>query len=149
MEKHPLIRTIYLYLFAIVGLVLLVIGTVRFLDMGLKAFIFKQADAPERLMQKFSCQNVFYAPVSLEKLDVNQTSTVFTAEEQTAIKTFLDNYKKCQEEGANINYVTSQRQRDASSNLAMILVGLPLYLYHWRVISKETKKREEEKVASV
>lgn len=143
MEKHPLIRTIYLYLFAIVGLALLVTGCVRFIDMGLKVFIFKQADAPERIMQQFSCQNIFYnLPSSVEKLQANQTSTVFTADEQATIKTFLDNYKKCQEESKNINYVTSQRQKDASNSLAMILVGLPLYLYHWRVISKETKKRE-------
>jgi len=117
-------------------------GCVRFIDMGLKAFIFKQADAPERLLQKFSCQNVFYAPVPIEKLAASQTDSGFSADEQATIKTFLDNYQKCQKEGVNINYVTSQRQKDASSSLAMILVGLPLYLYHWRVISKETKKRE-------
>lgn len=147
MEKHPLVRAIYLYLFTIVGLVLLVSGCVRFIDMGLKAFIFRQADAPERFMQEFSCQNVFYAPVSIEKMTAIQTDNSFSADEQATIKTFLDNYKKCQEEGVNINYVTSQRQRDASSSLAMILVGLPLYLYHWGVISREIKKRELEKVA--
>jgi hypothetical protein len=146
MEKHPLVRTIYLYLFTIVGLALLVVGCVRFMDMGLKAFVFKQADAPERIMQKFSCQNAFYAyPSSVEKLEANQTSTVFTADEQASIKTFLENYKKCQEEGSNINYLTSQRQKDASNSLAMIIVGLPLYLYHWRVIGKEIKRREIEK----
>ena len=147
MTKYPLVRTIYLYLFTIIGLALLVSGCVRFIDMGLKAFVFKQADSYDRLMQKFSCQNVFYAPVPIEKLTTSQADSSFTADEQATIKTFLDNYKKCQEEGAKINYVTSQRQRDASSSLAMILVGLPLYLYHWRVISKEIKKREEEKVA--
>lgn len=143
MEKHPLVRTIYLYLFTIVGLALLVVGCVRFLDMGLKVFIFKQADAPERLMQQFSCQNMYYAPVSPTKLEENQTSGAFTAEEQAAIKSFLENYKKCEEEGVKINYVTSQRQRDASNSLAMILVGLPLYFYHWRTIGREIKKKEE------
>ena len=37
---YPLIRTIYLYLFALLGLALLTIGGVRFVDMGLKAFVF-------------------------------------------------------------------------------------------------------------
>ncbi|MFC1789834.1 hypothetical protein ACFLYY_02580 [Patescibacteria group bacterium] len=133
-------RTIYLYLFTIIGLVLLVIGTVRLIDMGLKAFIFTQAEAPERLMQKFSCQNMFVRVPSIEKLETNQVSSDFTTEEQTMIKAFLEDYKRCQEEGDNIDYLSSQRQRDASSSLAMILVGLPLYLYHWRTIKRETKK---------
>jgi hypothetical protein len=32
------------------------------------------------------------------------------------------------------------RQREISGSLAMILVGLPLYLYHWRMIQKEDKR---------
>lgn len=147
MERHPLVRTIYIYLFALVGLALVVSGTVRFIDMGLKIFVFKQADAPERLMQQYSCQNMYYIPSSIEKLQANQTDSAFTQEEQTAIKDFLANYKKCQEEGNKINYLTSNRQREASSNLAMILVGLPLYLYHWRIIGRETRKKEESSVA--
>jgi hypothetical protein len=145
MEKHPLVRTIYLYLFTIIGLVLLVIGSVRFIDMGLKILVFKQADAPDRLIQQYSCQNMYYGPTSIEKLAANQTDAIFTAEEQATIKAFLENYKKCQEEGAKVDYLTSQRQKDASNSLAMILVGLPLYLYHWRAISREIKKREIEK----
>jgi hypothetical protein len=146
MEKHPLVRTIYLYLFTIVGLALLITGCVRFIDMGLKAFLFKQADAPERLMQQYSCQNMYYGPSSVEKLAANQSDSAFTSEEQAILSAFLENYKKCQEEGLKINYLTSQRQKDASNSLAMIIVGLPLYLYHWRVIGKEIKKREIEKV---
>jgi len=33
------------------------------------------------------------------------------------------------------------RQRDLSNSLAMIVVGLPLYLYHWKTIQRENKKR--------
>lgn len=143
MEKHPLIRTIYLYLFTIVGLALLVIGCVRFLDMGLKMFIFKQADAPEKLQQQFSCQS--YMPMPITKLEAIQDSGELTADEKAALRSFLEDYKRCKEEGAKIDYLASRRQRDASSSLAMILVGLPLYLYHWRIIKVETKKREEEK----
>lgn len=50
-KKHyPLIRTIYLYLFALLGLVLLTIGGVRFVDMGLKAFVFTKAEEEVRLI---------------------------------------------------------------------------------------------------
>lgn len=32
------------------------------------------------------------------------------------------------------------RQRDLSNSLAMIAVGLPLYIYHWKTIQRENKK---------
>ena len=33
-----------------------------------------------------------------------------------------------------------QRQRELSGAIAMIAVGAPLYLYHWKTIQKENKK---------
>ena len=32
---------------------------------------------------------------------------------------------------------SNQRKRQMSNSLAMIVVGLPVYLYHWRTIKKE------------
>ena len=32
---------------------------------------------------------------------------------------------------------TANRQREAAESLAMIIVGLPLYLYHWQMVRKE------------
>jgi len=108
MEKHSLIRTIYLYLFTCLGLVLLTIGGVRFLDMGLKAFIFTKAEQEQRYDAM--------SPSSVEP---------------------------------EVSYVTAKRHRDASLNLSLILIGLPLYLYHWRLIRKETKNKEKEEDKNV
>ena len=104
MGKHSLIRTIYLYLFACLGLVLLTIGSVRFLDMGLKAFVFTKAEQEQRY----------------------DTSPSLSVEPE-------------------VSYVTAKRHRDASLNLSLILIGLPLYIYHWRTIKKETKDKKEDK----
>ena len=46
-----------------------------------------------------------------------------------------------------VNPATSRRHRDASSSLSMILVGLPLYFYHWRIIAKDSKNRKEENLS--
>ena len=32
---------------------------------------------------------------------------------------------------------TNQRKRQLSNSLAMIAIGVPLYLYHWKTIKKE------------
>lgn len=34
---------------------------------------------------------------------------------------------------------TRQKQRELVNSVSMIVVGLPLYLYHWKTIGKETK----------
>lgn len=145
LARHSLVRTIYLYLFTIVGLALIVSGSVRFIDMGLKMFVFTKAEDIDKIQQNYSYP-LCSLPISVEKLQGYQasTSTDLTSEEKTALKTLLDNYINLQQETGKIDYLASQRQREASNNLAMILVGLPLYLYHWRIIRKETKEEKEE-----
>ena len=135
MQKHPLIRTIYLYLFTLLGLTLLIIGTVRFLDMGLKMFVFTKAEEPEKI------QRMYYPslPIPIAKIEQYQESEELTEEEMVTVKNWLADYEKWQEEEGKIDYLTSKRHREVSTSLAMLLVGLPLYLYHWRLIRKETK----------
>lgn len=141
-QQHGLIRTIYLYLFALVGLALLISGTVRFIDMGLKMFVFTQADLPEKVQQRYYYPTI---PLPVEKLEGYQDNENLTAEEKETLKSFLADYKEWQEEVAKIDYLASTRQREASSNLAMILIGLPLYLYHWRTIKRELRQKVENK----
>ena len=45
--KNPIIRTIYLYLFALIGLGMLVIGMSMIINLGLKTWIFTKADMQE------------------------------------------------------------------------------------------------------
>jgi len=141
MSKYPLVRTIYLYLFALVGLTLLVIGTVRFIDMGLKTFIFTKADEEQRLnyvqpsspypIEKF--QNIAQSP---------EMTVTLTESEKITLQIWLVDYENWKKRRDAIDSILSQRQRDASFNLAMIIVGLPLYLFHWRLIKKDAKAKE-------
>jgi len=139
-KQHSLVRTIYLYLFTLIGLMLLTIGGVRFVDMGLKTFIFTKAEEEQSLL--YRQPPLLY---SIEKVEEFQDKESLSEEEKTAIKQWLADYKDWQERSLKINYIDSRRQRDASSNLAMILVGLPLYLYHWGIIKREVRKQEKNK----
>lgn len=139
MGKHSLVRTVYLYLFAVLGLVLLTIGGVRFIDMGLKAVVFTQAEEEQRL---YSMQPPLpYLPVDVDAL---QDEEGLTEKEKASIRQWLAEYEAWQERSSKIDPVTAQRQRDASINLALILVGIPLYLYHWGIIRRELRKQVEE-----
>ena len=99
------IRLLYLYLFSFIGLLIAVIGTVQIVDLGMKVYLFDEADVYEYAKQ---------LPLDDEMQ--------FDVEEQKQI---------AQRE------TKRQRQRQASTALSMILVGLPLYKFHWRLIKKE------------
>ncbi len=137
MTKHSLIRTIYLYLFALLGLVLLTIGGVRFVDMGLKAFVFTKAEEDERLRDKMLPSLVY----PIKRVEEIQDNEELSDEERTTITQWLEDYKEWQKRSSEINYVTVRRHKDASFNLSLILIGLPLYLYHWIIIKKEIKNK--------
>lgn len=103
------IRLIYLYLFSFVGLLTVVIGSVRLVDLGMKVFIFPESDKYE-----------YSVPVMPE----NEKG-------QVDEKIMKENAARDQKRN---------RERDLSNSLAMIVVGLPLYIYHWKTIQKENKK---------
>ena len=108
----PIIRKIYLYLFSLIGLVLVVIGCVQLVNLGLKAYVFTGADH-------------YYAyPMGVPAGSAgSSTAPAAPTEEQVAA------YQNEQ--------TLSGRERAAASALAMIIVGIPLYLYHWRVIRED------------
>ncbi len=105
------IRLLYLYLFSFIGLLIMVIGCIRLVQLGIKVYVFAGADAMP-----------YYAmsPVVMDGKTVSQT------------KEELDAQKKANEEENK-----RQRQREVAESVAMILVGTPLYLYHWLTIKKE------------
>lgn len=139
MEK-PNVRILYLYAFALVGLALVTAGTVRIADLGLKIYVFKKAD------QQQDYRNMPpYPPITVDqKTDDVKYSEKITPEQKTALDNWVNEFKYWNENQKKIDYLASNRQRTASNSLAMILIGLPLYLYHWRIIRKEAKENSNE-----
>ena len=132
-----ILGNLYLYFFSALGLVLVIIGAIRFIDMGLKTFVFTQADQQLRYYYPLPP-----APVSLEKISqLSEEDQGLSEEERQLLKSFLEEYKKMKEKSEKIDPLVAKRQRDASINLSLIIVGLPLYLYHWRTIRRENKKK--------
>ena len=122
MERKELIRTIYLYLFSLVGLVLVVIGCVRLVDLGLKAWIFKKAD-----------QIVIYPEYPRKYIAPGESVKELTPEEEEKYKEEQLEFQTKEKE--------AQRERTAANSLAMIIVGTPLFLYHWRTIQRNKEQK--------
>lgn len=102
------IRTMYLYLFSFVGLLIIVFGSISLLDIGLKTYIFKEADKYEVYVGESKPNGEQYTK---EELETRQNKEL-----------------------------VRQRQRELSNALAMLAVGTPLYLYHWKTLQKDQKK---------
>jgi hypothetical protein len=133
-SRRHLVRTIYLYLVAFLGVLLLTVGGVRFLDMGLKALVFTSAEQEETMHVRQPP-----IPFALERARqvAGGSGDEFTPEERAMAREWLREYEAWRERTATLNPVLARRQRTASSSLAMILIGLPLYLYHWALIRRE------------
>ena len=84
----------------------------------MKVYVFKGADQ--------------YSYYEAKPLTPDGTTKDMTQEEQAA---YEEKQKKQQEEET-----IRSRQREFSGALAMILVGVPLYLYHWKTIKRESSK---------
>jgi hypothetical protein len=134
MASRSWVRTVYLYTMALLGLVLLTIGGVRILDLGLKAFVFTQAEHEERLSMRQPPMPMMLE--RLERIDRGEEPDL-TSQERALVRQWLQEYERWKEQADRVDPITSRRQRTASSALALILIGLPLYGYHWRVIRRE------------
>lgn len=124
MQKYTWIRKVYLYTFALVGLVLIVIGAVRLIGLALKAYIFTKAD-------------IYYQYPAARPIKIAPPEAIGTGE-----KTEFQEPSKEEVEEYDRNQRSSQRQREAAEALAMIIVGAPLYWYHWLVIKRDKKEEK-------
>lgn len=136
MSRYPVIRTIYLYLFSLVGLVLLIVGSVGFINMGLKAFVFTQAD---ELEYHWRMEPPALYLDRMDGVEEIKSTEGLNEEQLERIDEWLIDYDRWQAEQESFDPVIAERHRSAAINLASILVGLPLFLFHWLTIRRENK----------
>jgi len=142
-ENNTWIRTVYLYLFALAGLMITVIGSTMLVNLALKTWIFTEADSnnyyverPPSLMFDQDVQTVEALKNCNENCQLTDIQLKQIDAWLTDYQWWLENSKKDQ-----VDYQKRERQQQASTALSMIIIGLPLYLYHWGVIKNDRKKR--------
>lgn len=86
----------------------MIIGSVQLVNLGLKAWIFTQADVSIRYPQPETIK---------EDAEVKQPS-----EEE------LEAYEEQQ--------LASRREREAAQAIAFVVIGTPLYFYYWSIVRK-------------
>ena len=130
MPQSERIRTVYLYLLSPIGIVMVVIGASGFVSMALKTFVFTQADDERFLYREMPPRPFGAEPVhQLAEGEILFRDSVQARRYQKSLDAWLDRREK-------VDPATAQRHRDAAQNLSLILIGLPVYLYHWRLIRR-------------
>jgi hypothetical protein len=104
MEKVNKIKQTFLWLITVIGLVLTIVGSVQFLNLGLKKYIFTKADYNYcRQMQPIETPVKGTVPTDAEIL------------------------KQCEDQR------DSQKQSEAASATAFMIVGLPIFISFLRL----------------
>ncbi|MFH1620907.1 MAG: hypothetical protein ABIB04_02365 [Patescibacteria group bacterium] len=122
-SKSLLIKTIYFYLVSLISLFMVVFSTSDVVNLCLRTWIFPKAALNE--YREPPC-----AAMITKVPDINET------EEQFQNRIMLCEQGKVDEKEA----LSIRNQRDAVRDISLIVVGLPLFLYHWLTIRREKKE---------
>jgi len=144
--KNPIIRTIYLYLFALVGLGMLTVGAAMIINLVLKTLIFINADRYDNYMSAPAPLYLSKETGSVTDLQICADKCFLTADQKEQISNWLIDYEtwKNSEKNRDSNFYQKQnRERQAATAISLILVGLPLWLFHWGVIKKDNREKGE------
>jgi len=80
---------------------------------------------------------------SVQLVDLGMKNYVFKVSEYTYYSDPVIQEKQIisteEMEKRNQQEQSNQRKRQFSNSLSMILIGIPVYLYHWKTIKKEQK----------
>lgn len=124
--KNNTIRSIYFYAVSITALFMLVFSCVDLVNLGLKTWVFKNAD-PMYSRCIPGSSGSYNVPI-----DKSTDPYVGPTQAQCDIQ------NKQNEEN-----MIRQNQSSAVRDLSMLVIALPLFLFHFRIVQKEWKERKE------
>ena len=120
-SKVALIKNLYLYLVSFVALMMVVFSTADVINIALRTYIFTKADKDFYSYPEAICEPVKALPAAGTTTPPSRCSTS------------EDQQKRADDNRAG------QRQRDLVRDISMILVGVPLFGYHWRLARRKAE----------
>lgn len=128
-SKIEIIKGIYLYLVTFVALMMIIFSTAHLINTALKTWIFTKADM----------RGDYYPMMEMEyakpvKTDITNESMTTSSKEEAIVK--QEEMEQKRKEADELNR-TAQRQRDIVRDISFLLVGIPLFLFHWREIKRK------------
>ena len=140
-KTTKLIRTIYLYLAALISLIFVAVGAGTIVNTTLKAYVFPEAEKGG--FNACNQQPPIYS-VETQSVEKLKNSDAATPDQKTQIEALLNDYKTWQENNAGDICYKRQRETNYVDSFTMLLVALPICLIHWRIIKKDKEEKDKE-----
>ncbi len=121
--KGRIIKSLYFYLVCFVALMMVVFSFADTINIALKTWVFTAADKDTYYMPNVCTAPQPMAPEVKGDLSRAPVMSVEECEKQNKISSE-------QQETSRI----AQKQRDVVRDISMIVVGIPLFLIHWRIL---------------
>jgi hypothetical protein len=140
-DKAKLIRTIYLYLAALISLIFVAVGVGRIFNSGLKYMFFPEAE--KKSYYECTNQPPVYASetAGVEKL---RNSDAATDDQKKQLDNLLKDYENWKENSSGEKCIAPARQNGLVDAFTMVIIALPICLIHWRIIKKDKEVKENE-----
>lgn len=133
MTQKNSIKTIYLYVVSLIGLMMIVIPTVYLINLALRSWVFTKADEAVEVWQQ-PPSPYFTGEAQGQALVDCSDKCSLTENDKTNLRNWLADYQAWKEKSQD---KSAKRQRDAVTALSFLIVGVPLFGYHWRLVRKE------------
>lgn len=130
-DRVKIIRTVYLYLAALVSLLFMAIGTGTVVNTGLKYYIFPDAEKKSY----YECNEPPPVAPVISRDGV-------TKDQKEQIEDMLRDYKDWKENRSGERCIKPARQNKIIDAITMIIIAFPLFVVHWRIIKKEKGGKE-------
>ena len=130
------IRNVYLYLVALIGLITFIIGSVCIINGVLQHYVFN-VDSSGYSQPVYPGYQDQCSQTYPDKNDPTGKNLIYPTTQQIADCRVVQ-----AEQDKKMN--DSNFFRDLSTAIAQIVIGLPIWLFHWGIIQKDYRRREDE-----
>jgi hypothetical protein len=120
--KAVVIKTIYFYLVCFVALMTVVFSAADLINIALKTWVFTKADS-----------DYYYAPAIVCPATMDKSLDTTTSAQ---MKADCEKQQKLNGEQSENNRI-AQKQSNVVRDISLIVVGIPLFLYHWQIVRKK------------
>jgi len=142
-KKVGIIRSVYLYLVTAISIVVLLISVIGSVNIIIREYVFGVHGSWDVMTSPMDLKGsqcseelLFYTYDNGGKRMLKDSAVTLTKEEKAKKVDECVKNAEAQQKLQNDNQI----KRDFAQYLAMFLVALPLYLYHWGIIKKEAHK---------
>lgn len=145
MKKGAVIRSLYFYLASLITLGIVVGSLIFLINLGLKTWVFPKADygfssylgSPPGLYLEQPVAQGEAKPIQLSEGLTCDDKCTLTEVQKSSIDSWKTNYKSWQESKTNPG---SRRMRDMVAALSFLIVALPFFIIHFRIVQKDAKQ---------